>query len=391
QDFCRAHTQAQVIAFDTEFVSEDTYGPELCLIQVAADGHLAIIDPLSIRNHEAFWQLLAAAGHETIVHSGREEFRFCLIEGGQRPTGWFDVQIAAAFVGMEYPAAYSNLISRLLGKNLSKGETRTDWRKRPLSKRQLDYAVQDVLYLQPMRNMLHERMVRLGRESWFVEELTAWQDQLAATLQRPSWRRLAGIAGLSARQLAIARALWMWRDEEARQRNCPPRRLLRDDLVVELARRESADPQRIRAVRGLEFRHVQRYLPAIAATIEHAMNLDEAEWPRPIRSRSSNAPQLTMLAQFLNTALGCICRSIQLTPGIVATVDDVRELVAYRMGLVEPGAELPALARGWRAEVIGKVMEDLLDGRLAIRIVDPLLDQPLALEPVAAATPSQPA
>jgi ribonuclease D len=370
------------VAFDTEFVSEDTYGPELCLIQVAVDGCLAVLDPLAMEDLSPFWRLLGSPGHDTVVHSGREEFRFCLMAGGQRPVGWFDVQIAAAFVGLEYPAAYNNLVARLLGKTLSKGETRTDWRRRPLSKRQLDYAVQDIQYLQPMCDNLRRRMDRLGRVSWFEEESRLWQQQLEHTLTRPSWRRVAGIAGLSSRQLAIVRELWNWRDGEARQRNCPPRRLLRDDLVVELARRETADVQRIRAVRGLEFRHVQRHLPAIAGAIQLAMDLDESEWPRPARSRTTSTPQVTMLAQFLNTALGCVCRSMQLTPGIVATVDDVRELVAHRLGLFESSGAEPSLTQGWRAEVIGRVLDDLLAGRLAIRIADPRAEQPLAIEHV---------
>jgi ribonuclease D len=296
--------------------------------------------------------------------------------------GWFDVQIAAAFVGLEFPAAYNNLVARLLGKTLSKGETRTDWRRRPLSKRQLDYAVQDVLYLEPMRDHLRRRIEQLGRSAWCEEELQAWQQQLEHTLSRPSWRRLTGILGLSSRQLAIVRELWKWRDDEAKQRNCPPRRLLRDDLLVELARRETSDVQRIRAVRGLEFRHLQRHLPAIAEAIQRALELDESDWPRLTRGRNTVTPQLTMLGQFLNTALSCVCRGMQLTPSIVATVDDVRELVAHRLGLLESNAPAPVLAQGWRAEVIGKVMDDLLAGQLAIRIVDPLSEQPLAFEPV---------
>jgi ribonuclease D len=352
----------------------------LCLVQVAIDGRMTILDPLAIGNTAPFWRLLASPGHETIVHSGREEFRFCLAGSGQRPAGWFDVQIAAAFVGLEYPAAYNSLIARLLGKSLAKGETRTDWRRRPLTKRQLDYAVQDVVYLQPMRDTLRRRMDQLGRSTWFEAELADWQGQLEWSLNRPSWRRLPGISGLSRRQLAVVRELWQWRDAEAQRRNCPPRRILRDDLVVELGRRESSDPQRIRAVRGLEFRHVQRHLPAIAEAIEVALRLDESEWPTLARTRSYTSPQLTMLSQFLNTALGSVCRSMDLTPGVVATVDDVREFVAYRLGLLEPDATLPALAQGWRAEVIGRVLDDLLAGRLAIRISDPLSEQPLLLE-----------
>ena len=118
RDFCDSAAGAQCLAFDTEFVSEDTYRPHLCLIQIAADDRLAVIDPIAIEDVTCFWELLAKPGHETIVHAGREEFRFCLDAIGQRPTNWFDIQIAAGFVGLEYPAAYSTLISKLLGKNL---------------------------------------------------------------------------------------------------------------------------------------------------------------------------------------------------------------------------------------------------------------------------------
>jgi ribonuclease D len=382
-EFCQANQQAAAIAFDTEFVSEDTYGPELCLIQIAIDKKYTIIDPLDMHDLAPFWELLASPGRETIVHSGREEFRFCLVASGKRPAGWFDVQIAAPFVGYEYPAAYNNLVSRLLGTSLSKGETRTDWRRRPLSKRQIEYAVQDVLYLEPMRDVLRAELEKLGRLSWFQEELNDWQSQLEQAVTQPSWRRVSGISGLSAKQLAIVRELWHWRDGEARERNSPPRRLLRDDLIIELARRETADEQRIRAVRGLEYRNVQKHVTAIAEAIQRAMNLDQSEWPRPQRNRNATSPQLLMLGQFLSTALSCICRSMELTPSIVGTVDDVRELVAHRIGMLDANATTPVLAQGWRADVIGRIIDDLLAGRLSIRIVDPVSDQPLAFEPVA--------
>ncbi len=105
RDFCGTLAQADIVAFDTEFVSEDTYQPELCLIQVAARGKLAIIDPLAVKDLKPFWELLTSGPRETLVHSGREEFRFCLRETGRRPSGWFDIQIAAGLVGLEYPAS----------------------------------------------------------------------------------------------------------------------------------------------------------------------------------------------------------------------------------------------------------------------------------------------
>lgn len=381
-DFCRAHAQADPIAFDTEFVSEDTYGSELCLIQVAAGRNLAVIDPLAIADLSPFWQWLASPGHATIVHAGREEFRFCVSAIQRRPTGWFDIQIAAAFLGMEYPASYSNLISRLLGKTLPKGETRTDWRRRPLSKRQLEYAVQDVAYLQPVRDRLRDRITQLGRLAWVEDEFARWQDEIEATLGRPSWRRVSGLSGLSGRQLAVVRELFEWRDGEARARNCPSKRILRDDLLIELSRRQSADISQIRAIRGLEFRHLQRHLPEIANHIQRALDLDDASLPRLGRGKGRASAQLTMLGQFLSCALSSICRSMDLSPAIVGTVDDVRELVAHRLGLPEAPDSPPALSVGWRADVIGRVIDDLLGGRLAIRIAEPHSEHPLAFEPV---------
>jgi ribonuclease D len=377
--YCRSLADSPIVAFDTEFVSEDSYQPELCLVQLAAEGRLAIVDPLEIQELAPLWQLLTQPGRETLVHAGREEFRFCLRLGGRRPHRWFDVQIAAGLIGLEYPASYGNLAGRLLGKNLSKDETRTDWRRRPLTERQLQYALQDVADLEAIRGVLHARLAKLGRLGWLDDELAAWQVELEDFESGERWQRIGGLAGLSPRGLAVVRELWRWRDGEAQRRDCPSRRVLRDDLVVELAKRQTADVKRIRAVRGMERGDLQRYLPKIAEAIERALKLKEHEWPR--LDRKPTRPQLNLLGQFLSTALGSICRSAEVAPSLAGTAQDVRDLIAYRLKLggFEPG-EVPLLARGWRAEVVGQVIDHLLAGDLAIRIADPLADEPLAFE-----------
>ena len=382
RDFCQVIAGAKVIAFDTEFVSEDSYQPELCLIQVAAQGRLAIIDPLAVGDLTPFWHLLAAPGKETLVHAGREEFRFCHKAIGKRPSGWFDVQLAAGLIGIEYPASYGNLAYKLLGKSLSKEETRTDWRKRPLSQRQLEYALLDVLDLEAIRDLLHAELESRGRLAWLAEELEVWQDSIeAAEASTEKWRRVGGLAGMSRRTLGIVRALWSWRDAEAEQRNCPPRRILRDDLIIELAKRQTADAKRIRSLRGMEYSGVQRHLPKIASVIERALELKDHDLPQS--ERKNSRPQLNLLGQFLSTALGSICRKASVAASLVGTAQDVRDLIAYRLGLggFEEG-ELPALAAGWRAEVVGQVIDHLLAGDVYIRIADPLADEPLAFEKV---------
>lgn len=379
RDFCELIAPASIVAFDTEFVSEDSFRPELCLVQIAAGEHLAIVDPLEVPDLGPFWQLLSQPGKETVVHAGREEFRFFLKHAGRRPTRWFDVQIAAGLIGMEYPASYGNLSSRLLNKTISKDETRTDWRRRPLTDRQLEYALLDVADLEAIRHELHRRLTKLGRQSWLESELNVWQRELEEFEAGERWKRVSGIANLSPRALAIVRELAAWRDAEAERRNQPARRILRDDLIVELAKRQTADPRRIRAVRGMERGDLQRYLPKLAQCVERAQALKDYELPR--LERQNSRPQLNLLAQFLSTALGSICRTAQVAPSLVGTAQDVRDLIAYRLQLggFEDG-EVPALAQGWRAEVVGQVIDHLLAGDLAIRIADPLADEPLRFE-----------
>lgn len=381
KDFCASIQDARAICFDTEFVSEDNYRPDLCLLQIAADGRLAVVDTHAVEDITPFWQMIAEPGRETIVHAGREEFRFCKSAIGKRPHQLLDVQIAAALVGMEYPAAYGTLISKLVGKTLAKGETRTDWRKRPLSESQLTYALQDVVYLEQIRDTLVAQIDKLGRRSWLETEMQAWQNQVEEAENGERWRRVSGISGMSAKSLAILRELWYWREEEAKRRNIPAKRVLRDDLLVELAKRGTADPKRISAVRGLERGDLQRHMPKIAACIERALALPDREYPR--HQRGSSLSQLTLIGQFLSTALGSICRAAQVAPSIVGTAQDVRELIAYRLGLEEYGPdELPILATGWRAEVVGQMIDDLLAGKSSIRITDALSEHPLSFEPV---------
>jgi ribonuclease D len=381
REYCNAVASAPIVAFDTEFVSEDSYLPELCLIQLAADCRLAIVDPYEVQDLGPLWDLLTEGDRETLVHAGREEFRFFLRHAGARPAEWFDVQIAAGLIGLEYPASYGTLSSKLLGKTIDKHETRTDWRRRPLTERQLEYALLDVADLPAIREVLYRRLDHLGRLEWLKSELAEWQDDLEEVESGEKWQRLGGIAGLTPRALAIVRELYQWRDAEAQRRDQPTRRILRDDLLIELAKRQTSDPKRIRAVRGMERGDMQRHLPQLAQCVERALGLKESELPR--LPRKTSRPQLNLLGQFLSTALGSICRSAQVAPSLTGTAQDVRDLIAYRLKLggFAPG-EVPLLARGWRTEVVGQVIDDLLAGELAIRIGDPLADEPLEFEPV---------
>ena len=283
--FCDELTEVPVIAFDTEFVTENTYRPELCLIQVATERGSAIIDPLAVGNVSAFWKTLATPALTTVVHAGRTDIEFCLYATGSLPSRLVDVQLASGFVGLEYPSGYSSLVYKLLGQSLSKHETRTDWRRRPLSQRQLEYAVDDVRYLGGIWETLESRLVELGRLEWFEDEMTRWTAGIRDALQRESWQRVSGNSGLDGRSLAVLREIWRWRQEEAVRSNKPPRRILRDDLMVELAKRKSADPKRILALRGMEWRVHKRWIPDIVSAVERALALPKSDLPRVTPAR----------------------------------------------------------------------------------------------------------
>jgi ribonuclease D len=304
---------------------------------------------------------------------------FSLSACGKPPAGLFDTQIAAGFCSTEYPSSYGAVVTKVLGRKAAKGEQRTDWRRRPLSDAQFEYALEDVRYLLPLHDQLILQLEGHGRTAWLAEELDEWVREVRDSRERPRWRRVSGIGSLSPRSLAIVRELWHWREEVAERRDLPPRRVLRDDLIVELAKRKSDNAEKIRAIRGIG-QHVRRdNVREIAACIRRGLEapLDDIE-----RSAAQAMPsQLNLLGQFLSPALTSICRSANIATSLVGTATDVRDLIAYRLGFGDAAENgPPLLARGWREDLVGHLIEELLAGKKSIRISDPLSEHPLAFD-----------
>ncbi len=366
------------LGFDTEFVSEHTYRSQLCLIQVAAAGELAVIDTLKVQELDPFWRLLTDPARTTVVHAGREEMGFILHAIGERPARLFDVQVAAGLVDHDYPAGYGSIVRRLLGQPTNKGETRTDWRKRPLSPAQIEYALDDVRYLDALWKTLAGKLADRGRSGWMEEEMATWMDVVEASFTRKRWRRVSGLNGLNRRELAIARELWHWRDSVADARDMPPKRVLRDDLLVELCKRKNADPQQIAAIRGMQRSDLRHILPAIADAIDRGLALPDDELPGGEKHRAPPA-QVNVLGQFLATAIGGLCRQEEIAPALLGTASDMRELLAYKLAGGTDGPP-PALTQGWRAEVVGDLIDDLLAGRASLRISDLKSRDPLVVD-----------
>ena len=373
-EFCEAISEEPVIAFDTEFISDDSYRPKLCLIQVATAKHLAIIDPTTTQDTGVFWNLLSTPGRTVVAHAAREESRFCYRFSGKPIAGLFDTQLAAGFIGLEYPASLATLVQKLVNKVLPKGETRTDWMRRPLSRAQIQYALHDVTDLIEMYTQLNAQVQQLDRVEWLEEETDRLQQKVIDGETQENWRRVSGCSGLKPRQLEIVRQLWKWRESRARESDRLPKRVLRDDLIVELARRGTTEEQKIKDIRGMERRGLADQYEAIGAAIQAGLNTPDNELPQ--RPRGTRRVVSPMLSQFLSTSIACISRQQKLAPPIVGNTENVRELLGYELDR-RPNDPVPALLKGWRGEIVGKAFRKILAGELAIRVADVNENQPL--------------
>ncbi|MDD3470597.1 MAG: HRDC domain-containing protein [Thermoguttaceae bacterium] len=397
---CHRLVTAKTIALDTEFISERSYYPELCLVQICADGESALIDPLTIHDLTPLWRILAQPGHETLVHAARSELEFALRAVGAAPHQLRDVQLAAAFVGMEYPAGYATLNYRLLHQTISKSETRSNWRRRPLSAEQITYALNDVRWLASMWHLLRNQLERLNRFSWFEEEMSDFIRRIQTGVQEGRWTKIAGQASLSSRELCILKELSAWREEAARSRNIPPRKMLRDDLIVEIAKRGQTDPQKILAIRGLERSEYLPYAEPLAAAVQKGLaaaivghsaeavcadDFDEEEgaaskvWDateHTLEMPPHSSTQLTLVTQLLHTLVATLSQRHEIAANLVASTADLRSYalwheIGLNAGISEVScdtSERPRLAQGWRHQLLGDSLGRFLDGEMAFAV-----------------------
>jgi len=374
RELCRRLKSAEAIAYDTEFISEGRYQPELCLVQINAHGLLALIDPFAVPDLTPLWELFCDGKREIIVHACRSEMEFCYRSIGRLPSKLFDVQVAAGFAGNDYPAGFGSLLQHFLRVSLRKSETRTAWNQRPLTPLQIEYALDDVRHLEALRNAVKKQLDEQERLDWYYEEIENVKQNLQSYFETPKWQSLPKISGLSPRELAILRELWLWRDGLARQKNIPATRMLRDDLLVELSRRRTSEVKRIAAVRGMQRQDLTRILPDIVIAITRGLSLPDEELPvLPLRM---SYPQYTVLSQILSAVLGSICKQNGIATSLVGSPNDIRELIASELGTL-PESVTPRLVTGWRSKLIGTSLFDLLHGRKTLHINHSAEDEPL--------------
>lgn len=362
---------------DTEFVGEDTYHPHLCLIQVATVDRLILIDPLSVGPLDAFWNLVTDPANQVVVHAGREEVRLCRLWAGKAPGNLFDLQIAAGLVGLVYPLGHGTLVNQVLQVQLAKGETLTEWRDRPLTPAQIRYAFDDVRYLLPLWRELSRRLERLNRTSWAEEEF-ARLARNGAPDETPveKWRKLRGLGALDRRRLALVRALYQWREETAARLNRPARSLCRDDLIVEIARRNPSRERDLQVIRGLP----RRDLGAILQVLEQARTIPLAQCPAAA-DREQDPPQAALVTNVVGAVLGDWCARQHLAPNLVANNSDLKLLVRSQIRGVPFSAE-SLLAQGWRAAHVLPELRAILEGQATLQVTNPRAASPFTIQAV---------
>ncbi len=379
-DLVRHVREAGRFAFDTEFVSEETFEPNLCLIQVATADRLAVVDPLAVRDLSAFWNLVIDPAIEVVMHAAGEDLRICKIQTGTVPRRVFDVQIAAGLVGPGYPLSLGNLTNARIGVSLAGGETRTDWRRRPLSPAQLRYALDDVRYLLEIADGLKDELARLGRTAWAEAEFADFLAGIKDRTDEERWRRLSGLNSLNRRGLESARRLAEWRQEDARRSNRPLRSVLRDDLLVAIAKRQPANRRDLEALRDFNRPHLLNKANEIIDVIAAALAVEVDDLPA-MAERHDDGPGIAMVVSLLSATLARCCGQERVAIGLVGGAGDLRELIRWQVD-GRPNDHRPVLAEGWRKEVCGDTLLDVVAGRRALRVVDPEADIPVALDPV---------
>lgn len=365
-------------AFDTEFVSEQTFEPVLCLIQVATRSRVAIIDPLAVRDLDPLWDALFDPAVELVMHAAGEDLRIGRQHTGRVPDRVFDVQLAAGLVGFGYPLSLGNLVGQTLGVSVAGGETRTDWRKRPLTPGQLRYAADDVRYLLDVADEIQGRLAARGRTAWAETELADFLDEIRNRNEEDRWRRLPGLHQLNRRGLEAARRISAWRVEDARRANRPLRHLLRDDLLVAIAKRQPGSKRDLEALRDFNRPGLLSRSTEILDLIAQAQEVPADQLPSH-NDRPDDGPGSAMVTSLLAAALHQRCTHQEVAVSLAGSTSDLRELIRWQIQ-GRPEESRPALLRGWRADVCGNTLLEVVSGRRSLRVVDPAADVPVALD-----------
>jgi ribonuclease D len=349
-------------AIDTEFMRDQTYWPKLCLIQAAGPESAAIIDPLAKGiDLTPLYHLLAAKKVMKVFHAARQDVEIFHHQGKTIPEPLFDTQIAAMVCGFGEAASYETLVRKITRSEIDKSARFTDWSRRPLSKRQLEYALADVTHLREIYETLAKDLQKSGRSHWVEEEEAALKDPMTYRLDPDdAWRRLKP-RSTNKRFLTVLIAVAAWREREAQARDVPRNRVLKDEALLEIAAHPPTTPETLSEIRAIPTGYAQsRAGKAIVAAVKEGLEAKLPDrMPPPERPRMGE-PSPPVL-DLLKTLLRLKAHQFRVAPRLVADSEDLERLA------IGDDEGISAL-HGWRAEVFGRDAISLREGRLAIAL-----------------------
>jgi ribonuclease D len=362
---CTRLSKSPFIAIDTEFMRENTYWPQLCLIQVADANEAAAIDPLA-KDIDLTPLLDLMTQNEDILkvfHAGGQDIEIVCNLTGQTPHPLFDTQIAAMALGQGEQVGYSNLVDSWLGITLDKGARFTDWSRRPLDKRQIDYAIGDVTHLAEIFPMMLDKLRKTGRGDWLDNEMERIA-QVENYIIDPekSWKRVK-IASRKADVLGRLKALAAWREKEARGKDLPRGRIIKDETMADLAMHPPRAQTDLTKVRGLSAAWGGNDIGGrMLAILADAEPLPASDLPPRDDKRPGLGKEGALVSDLLKLLLKIRARDIDVAPRLLARTDDLDLLAAgVREGL--------SILNGWRFEQFGKDALALVEGQLAFTVV----------------------
>lgn len=355
-----------VLALDTEFLREKTYRAQLCLLQVAAEGVIACVDPLALGNLDPLLDLIYDPSVVKVMHSARQDMEIFFDLRGDLPTPLFDSQVAATLLGFGEQVGYANLVKGMLGVELDKMHTRTDWTQRPLDEAQVTYAADDVRYLFKIYHQQVEVLKAKGRLEWLQEDFDELTDiNTYSPPEESLWKRVKGRQKLKGVQLAILRELAVWREDQAKKINRPRRWVLKDDVLVDISRFAPVDKTGLEKIRGLENNAIQNYGDALLAAIKQGQNSPKENWPKKMEGKRLT-PAQDALVDVLMAVLRARGAEHEVSPALLANRKELE-------GLILGQTDSPVL-HGWRAELAGHDLQAVLSGKQAIQIENGMLE-----------------
>jgi len=364
---CESIAACKVICVDTEFHRESTYYPEFALMQIYGNGECWLVDPIELDDLSPLWDILCDENILKVFHAARQDVEIIVKEAGRMPLPLFDTQVAAALLGYGQQVGFGNLVQRITKKNLPKGESFTDWKARPLTTKQLEYAADDVIWLMPVYQHLQERLEARDRLTWLNEEQATLCniDTYNADDQTVFWR-VKGSNKLKGKHLAALRELAAWRERMAKERNIPRRRMLADEPLLEIARRDNINVETMERMRGLSTGVIRRFGEEIMLAWEQGINCDEADWPQ-LSPRSHNTPGTDLRMELLDALVQLKADAGDIAAPILASKSDISALASWGHRCK---GEPPAVdcLHGWRLELVGRDLLGLLNGEICLHL-----------------------